>query len=126
MALCQLALGEVATARLLHERLVPLVATQSDWFQGRELVEALAIHLALIDGKDEACELFERALALAEASDVYGASWLIAQFGVALRERIPDTIDAALGRFARHPEVLENPLIREQFGVLMLDSAKAR
>ena len=126
MALCQLALGDVAAARRLSERLVPLVATQSDWFQGREVVEAVAIHLALIDGKDEACELFERALAMAEARDAYGASWLIAQFGVALRERVPHTIDAAIRRFAHRPEVLENPLIREQFGVLMLDSAKAR
>lgn len=125
MALCRLELGDVEAASGLYERLRPMVLPQSDWFQGRELVEALPIHLALRRESDGADELFKAALALADTRDVYGAAWLIAEFGAELRERAPELIEEALGRYGSRPEVLDNPHIRERFGVLMLDSAKA-
>jgi tetratricopeptide (TPR) repeat protein len=105
MALCKLMLGDVANASHLRERLLPLAAAHSDWFQGRELVEALPIHLALLDGKSEAFALFQEALALAEARDVYGAIWLIAQFESAFRDGAPEEIHRAVRRSANRPEV---------------------
>jgi hypothetical protein len=55
---------------------------------------------------------------------VVGAAWLTAEFGAELRERVPEVIEAAVRRYGNGPEVLDNPRIRERFGVLMLDSAK--
>ena len=125
MALCKLMLGDAVNASRLRERLLPLVAAHSDWFQGRELVEALPIHLALLDSKADAFALFQEALVLAEARDVYGAIWLIAEFESALRENAPEEIARAVRRSASRPEVRDNPFMRERFGVLNLDSSKA-
>jgi hypothetical protein len=115
---------DVEEATAWQERIRPLVAAQPEWFQGRELVEALAIHLALRRGDDDALDLFWNALARAEERDAYGASWLVAEFGPVFRDRVPDAIDATVRRCARSREMLENPFIRERFGVLMLDGAK--
>jgi hypothetical protein len=60
--------------------------TRPDWFQGRELVEALVVRVAALTGDvDGAAERLKGALTLAEASDVYTAAWLAAACGEALR-----------------------------------------
>jgi predicted ATPase len=123
-ALCCLALGDVPEAVRHHDLLAPIISTQPEWFQGRELVEALPIHLALLDDRDRAYELFRRALALAEASDAYGAIWLIAEFCSLLAADAPEEIEQAIARSASRPEVIENPFLRERFGVLNLDTGK--
>ena len=122
MALCSLARGRWEDAYRHHDRLAPMLHSQSEWFQSREIVESLAIHRALRESAEQAAPLFRAALALAESRDVYGATWLIAEFGVALREIAPALIDEAVRRYAGRPEVLDNPRIRQQFGVLILDS----
>jgi tetratricopeptide (TPR) repeat protein len=124
LALSCLALDDVEEAAAWQERIRPLAAAQPEWFQGREMVEALSIHLALRSDDDGALDLFWNALARAEERDAYGASWLVAEFGPVFRERVPDAIDATVRRCARTREMLENPFIRERFGVLMLDGAK--
>ena len=125
MAVCRLALGGVDEASRLNERLKPLVEALPDWFQGRELVEALAIYLAFQTSWDEGYELFRRALALAESRDVYGAAWLLAEFGQLIRSRAPEDIVDAVRRYDARPELLEMPRIRARFGVLVLDSAQS-
>jgi tetratricopeptide (TPR) repeat protein len=125
MALCRLALGHVDDAASLNERLQPLAGKLPEWFQGRELVEALPIHLALRRSKEEAFELFAPALALAESRDVYGAGWLVAEFGLTLREHDPGAIDQIVRRYEARPELADTPWIRERFGVLLRDSAKS-
>jgi hypothetical protein len=124
MALCRLALGDFEGAVRLHDKLVPFMATQLEWFQGRELVEALPIHLALRDDRDRAYSLFRDALALAEARETFGAIWLIAEFSALLRADAPDEIEQAVIRSMSRPEVIDNPFLRERFGVLKLDTAK--
>jgi predicted ATPase len=123
-ALCRLALGDVPEAARLNARLAPIMSTQPEWFQGRELVEALPIHLALLEDRNRAYELFRRALPLAEARDAYGAIWLIAEFSPLLRADAPDEIEHAIVRSASRPEVIDNPFLRERFGVLKLDTVK--
>jgi tetratricopeptide (TPR) repeat protein len=123
-ALCRLALGDVPEAVRLQERLAPIISTQPEWFQGRELVEALPIHLALLEDRDRAYDLFRHALTLAEARDAYGAIWLIAEFSPLLRADAPEEIEQAILRSASRPEVVENPFLRERFGVLKLDTIK--
>ena len=125
MGLCRFAEGEVARAREIHERVQSGMSTRPDWFQGRELVEALAIRLALHDGRGEAAQIFKRAVELADTRDVYGAMLLTAEYGESLREIAPDAVNEAVARYGKRSEVVENPRMRSQFGVLILDSGKA-
>ena len=124
MALCQLALGHVEDAMRLQERLLPLRERLSTWFQGRELVEAVSIHLALQRGDPTAYDQFTEALGLADSKDLYGASWLVAELGSALRKIRPDRVDALLQLYHGRPETLDTPRIRERFGVLLSNSAQ--
>ena len=55
-------------------------AERGEWFQGRELVEALAVGLAAIDGRAvQAVERTLSACALAESRDLFSAAWLAAE-----------------------------------------------
>jgi len=123
MAVCRLALGEVEEASRMSEQLKPLIEGLPGWFQGRELVEGLSIYLALRRTWDEAYQLFTRALALAESRDLWGAGWLLAEFGLVMKSRAPEAIAQVARRFQDRRELLEMPKIRERFGVLLLDSA---
>jgi tetratricopeptide (TPR) repeat protein len=122
VALSRLALGDIAAATRLHAQLIPLVEGQPEWFKNREFFEALSILLAVERGDPDALEMFETALSLVEERDVFSASWLIAEVGLALRPYDPDALEAVVRRFADRPEVLDSPQIRERFGVLMLDT----
>lgn len=121
--LCELAGGAVDSARGAAELVGSFLATRTDWFQGRELGEALALRFALLEGRSgEAVTRLRDALALAGPSDVYGAAWLTAEFGGELREFAADLVTDALERYASRPEVLANPRIRDRFTVLLLDT----
>jgi tetratricopeptide (TPR) repeat protein len=118
-ALCELDLGRVDEARTIHQILESQLATLTDWFQGRELVEALTIRLALLNGRDEAAHVFTRAVRLADTRDAYGAVLLTAEFGEALREPASEVVRYAVERYSSRPVVAENPRVRDRFGVLM-------
>jgi tetratricopeptide (TPR) repeat protein len=124
MALCRLAGGDVADAARLNEQVQAGVALQAEWFQGRELVEALAIRVAMLEGRGEEARIFTRAVELADTRDVYGGVWLTAEFGPLLRQGAPEAVETAVRRYATRPEVIGNPRVRDRFDVLMLDSAK--
>ena len=125
MALSRLALGHVEEAARLNQQLQPLAEKLPEWFQGREFVEALPIHLALRKSTAEAYERFIRALTLAESRDVWGASWLVAEFGLMLRGHAPEVIEEIVRRYDGKPELVDMPQIRERFGVIMADTAKS-
>jgi hypothetical protein len=95
------------------------------WFQGRELVEALAIRLAILAGRDDAAQLFADAARRAHTRDPYAGALLTAEFGAVLRDGAADAVDEMIRLYAGRPEVVENPRLRQQFGVLMLDSASS-
>ena len=123
LGLCQFQLGDfvgagqsLARAEALTERLV-------EWFQGRELIEALNLHLLIRRNEMHAAvERLALSLPLADASDVLGSAWLIAEFGIALRPHARTLIDDAVARYENHPDVLANPKIRDRFAVLKSDS----
>jgi tetratricopeptide (TPR) repeat protein len=78
--------GAYASLRGAEERMRP----RRDWFQGRELVEALAVRLAAADGRSAAArERLDAALALAEPADPHGATWLVADCAIALLAHDP-------------------------------------
>jgi tetratricopeptide (TPR) repeat protein len=75
--LCDLELGRVDQARAAAQSLGPRVRARAEWYQGRELVEALSVRLLVADGRStEAFARFASAISLAESSDVYNAAWL--------------------------------------------------
>jgi predicted ATPase len=119
VALCELDLGRIDEARTIHRILDSQLASLTEWFQGRELVEALTVRLALLDGRDEAAQLFTRAVRLADTRDAYGAVLLTAEFGEVLREAASEVVRYAVERYTSHPVVAENPRVRDRFGVLM-------
>ena len=123
MALCRLAEGDHESAIRLQERLLPLVDRQSDWFQGRDVVETLQLLLAIRRRDGQVVEMFESAIERASARDLFGACSILADVGASLREQSPEAVAAAVERFMKLPELADNPMIRERFGVLMLDSA---
>ncbi len=125
MGLCHIALGEFEEAIRIHETLEESRRTMPDWFQGRELVEALSIRLAILAGRDDAIRMLADAALRADTQDPYAAALLIAEFGASLRESDANVADALVQRYWARLEVSENPRLRQQFGVLMLDSASS-
>ena len=76
-----LALGRVADARACLQSCVVRVRDRTTWwFQGRELLEALAIRIHLQSNDASAARRrFVDGLSLAEGADTYGAAWLVAE-----------------------------------------------
>jgi hypothetical protein len=114
--------GRAPVARSLAlEMAKPLAGRDDWWFQGRELAEALAIRLMLRDGQDEpARHRFERALALAEAHDAFGAAWLVADYADALRMRRTTIADLRplIARHAARVDELGMSMLATRYAVL--------
>ena len=121
--LCQFELDDVAGARAALDKGVTLSEGLGDWFPGRELIYALGLRLLISDGKlDEAVALLQFAIDAARDTDISGAAWLIAEFGLALRPHAPEMVQAAVNRYALHREVLSTPKMKKRFDVLLLYS----
>jgi diguanylate cyclase (GGDEF)-like protein len=70
-------LGNAAAAQAAHRKVEARTRTRTEWFQGRELVEALAVEVqASLGDRTGAAARLERARGLAAQSDVYAARWL--------------------------------------------------
>lgn len=96
-----LAAGRVDAATEALKRVAARVVSRPDWFQGRELVEALGILLAVRHDKVvEGVEQFSGALALAAAHDEYGAAWLTAACAAALAPHAQREVAAAVETYA--------------------------
>jgi tetratricopeptide (TPR) repeat protein len=83
--LARLERGDVAGATAASREADDALRSRGDWFQGRELVEALSVRAAAAGGAlDEARRRFEHAHGLARESDFYSAAWLTARCASAL------------------------------------------
>jgi tetratricopeptide (TPR) repeat protein len=90
------------------------------WFQGRELVEALAVRLAAADGDvSGAATRLERALTAAEAVDVYGAAWLLAECAEVLARHDPARERASVQAYAQRVEALGFDRMRQRYRRLL-------
>ncbi|MBL8962416.1 MAG: diguanylate cyclase [Gemmatimonadetes bacterium] len=78
--LAWLALGREDDARGCLQVCTMHLRSQPDWwFQGRELLEALAVRLAVLQGDGGAAAArFQEGLERAEHADAYGRAWLVA------------------------------------------------
>jgi tetratricopeptide (TPR) repeat protein len=121
--LAQLQDGHESAARAAASRVREFLDSRGDWFQNRELGEALLLRLQLLDGRAaEMPRMFERAIALADTTDVYAAAWLTAEVWDDIHPLAPELMEAAARRYGTRPEVLGNPKIRDRFAVLLFDS----
>ena len=99
--LCLLELGrreEAAEAlRLVGAR----IEDRADWFQGRELIELLAIRVALGEGRiGDAVARYEQSVTAAEGLDLYTAAWLTAECAPLLRPHAPDVVARGVAHYA--------------------------
>jgi GGDEF domain-containing protein/tetratricopeptide (TPR) repeat protein len=119
MGLCRFLEGDVAGARRSLAAASRLMEGLLEWFQGRELFEALRLYIALADNRiADATELFDQALNLASPSDTYGAAWLTAEFAQQLHPHAPALVEVAIRRYESVPEVVSNYRMRDRFTVL--------
>lgn len=101
MGLCKREEGDISAARSAYEFVEERVRRRPDWFQGRELVEALNVLLLTAEGRvDEAMDRLEEALPKAEASELYTAAWLTAVCARTLHAVRPDRVSPWLQRYA--------------------------
>ena len=89
--LTALRLGDTPTACMALEMAQRTLGSRTDWwFQGRELLESLAIRLDAQVGRfDSALSRFGMAVDKLEAMDVYAAAWMVADCAATLAERDP-------------------------------------
>ncbi len=99
--LCYLELERMDGVRRAVAEVSERMKSRPDWFQGREIVEALSIRLSALDGRrDEAIDMFKRSVVLAESSDLYIAAWLTAACAESLVEFDRETVRAAIDRYS--------------------------
>lgn len=92
--------GNADQASAYYRDVVERMQSRPDWFQGREIYEALAVRVAALEGRqDEAIQRLKRALDLAESADVYSAAWLVAACARALAELDPAWVRTSIGRY---------------------------
>lgn len=122
--LAYLALGRSADARAcLQSCNMRLRDRSAWWFQGRELLEALAIRIHLHARDADAARLrFTEGLALAEATDTYGAAWLVADVAGPLAAVGARPEREQLGRFAELAQELDYAPLTARYAVLIEQS----
>jgi tetratricopeptide (TPR) repeat protein len=95
--LCALELGRIDQARTALRELDLRVRDRTEWYQGREIVEALVVRLLVADGRPtEAFARFASAISLAESSDVYNAAWLTVACADALVQFNSDGVKSSI------------------------------
>ena len=119
VGLCQLEIGRMVGARASLTQVENRLTGRPDWFQGRELAEALAIRMDALDGRlDEALGRFDRAVALAEGADMYNAAWLTVTCADALMSYAPDQVKASIDRYRGRVRDLGYPEMTRRYEAL--------
>lgn len=117
--LCHLELGDIAVARAAVAEVHCRVGDRTDWFQGRELVEALSIRVDVQEErKTQALTRFATAVSLAEGADVYSAAWLVAACSQSLAEADAPTVERFVGEYDARVKKLGYPEMTRRFDVL--------
>jgi tetratricopeptide (TPR) repeat protein len=118
--LCALELGRLDEARTAADAVADRVRNRAEWFQGREVVEALAIRMDAHVGEHAAAfERLSAALALAETADVYTAAWLIAAVARELVETNGETLSVFVNRYADRVKKLGYAEMTRRFDELL-------
>jgi len=90
-----------------------------EWFQNREIAEALVVRVTALDGDAElALSRFETALNSAESVDVYLAVWLTLNCAPALRNIDDARVGLSITRYASTVEKLGYDELTRRYAVL--------
>ena len=117
--MCALELGKLDAARLAVAELRSRIGDRTDWFQGREVVEALFIRVDVLEGrKVQALTRFATAVSLAEAADVYSAAWLVAVCSESLAEADAPTMDRFVDEYDARVKKLGYAEMTRRFDLL--------
>ena len=118
--LCLLELGRLNAARGALADVQARMETRPDWFQGREMAEALAIRIDAADGRfEKALGELEHAVALAEGADLYNAAWLTVTCAEALIEFDRDRVRACINRYRDRVRQLGYPEMTRRYEALV-------
>lgn len=117
--LCFLDLGRVDDARTAVAEVGARMEARPEWFQGREMAEALMIRVDSMDGRfEDAMTRFETAVSLAEAADVYNAAWLTAECASALSRFDPARLRPSIDRYTARVKALGYPELTRRYEAL--------
>ena len=118
--LCLLELGRLNAARGALADVETRMEARPDWFQGREIAEALAIRIDAADGKfEKALSHLEHAVALAESADLYNAAWLTVACAEALFDFDRDRVRACINRYSDRVRQLGYPEMTRRYEALV-------
>ena len=118
--LCLLELGRLNAARGALADVQVRMETRPDWFQGREIAEALAIRIDAADGRfEKALGELEHAVALAEGADLYNAAWLTVACAEALIDFDRDRVRACINRYRDRVIQLGYPEMTRRYEALV-------
>jgi len=118
--LCLLELGRLNAARGALADVQSRMETRPDWFQGREIAEALAIRIDAADGAyEKALGELEHAVALAEGADLYNAAWLTVACAEALIDFDRDRVQACINRYRDRVRKLGYPEMTRRYEALV-------
>lgn len=119
VGLCHLELGRIESARAALAFVTSKLAGRQDWFQGRELCEAFAIRMDVLDGRiDDALSRFDRAIALAEGIDLHSVAWLTVACGDTLMTVAPEQVRASIQRYRTRVSELGYPEMTRRYETL--------
>jgi tetratricopeptide (TPR) repeat protein len=117
--LCFLELGRLDAARAASREAQLRMESRPDWFQGREIAEALRVRVEILDGKfSDAIRHFDRAEELAEAADLYSAAWLTATCADALAPHAPERVKVSIARYRSRLQELGYPEMTRRYDAL--------
>jgi diguanylate cyclase (GGDEF)-like protein len=120
VGICCIQSGKLDAARDAYAEVEERVRRRPSWFQGRELVEALAVALLVADGRvAEAIDHFDMAIPKAEASDAYTAAWLTVVCAKSLFEHAPERLHPWIVRYASQVQQIGYADISRQLNSLL-------
>ena len=118
--MCFLELGRADAARNASAEVQARMESRPDWFQGRELAEALAINIDALDGNfSQAIGRFDRVVALADRADLYSAAWLTATCAEALMSYDKEGVKTSIERYRVRVKELGYPEMTRRYEALL-------
>lgn len=120
VGLCHIELGRVESARGALAFVTAKLSGRVEWFQGRELCEAFAIRMDVLDGRiDDALSRFDRAITLAEGVDLHVVAWLTVACAEALMVVAPEQVKASIERYRERVAKLGYPEMTRRYEALV-------
>jgi len=118
--LCYLELGKLDRAKKAALEVRGRLDRRMEWFQGREIAEALIVRVTALDGDAEsAISRFEGALASAESVDLYTAVWLTLNCAPSLRQLDSSRVGLSIRRYESTVEKLGYDELARRYAALV-------